>query len=117
MNQLDETHTLTRHDHPETSYAAANSVRLCTGTARRRVMQLLADAFANIGYGLSDEEIQEALGMSPNTERPRRVELVRAGYVMDSNCRTTTMSGREAILWVATRAGEQALERDSDEPA
>lgn len=107
VTQLDEPHTLTRNDHPETSHAAARRVHLRTGTARRRVMEVLVDAQP---WGLSDEDIADRLRMSLNTVRPRRVELVRAGYVRDSQDQTVTRTGCRSILWIATAAGETALE-------
>lgn len=103
---LDEPHTLTRHDHPDTSHAAAEAIKLRTGTARRRVMEIIA---LTLPWGISDEEIQSSLLMSANTQRPRRVELVRAGYVRDGGERTVTQSGTRSILWIATPAGVAAL--------
>jgi hypothetical protein len=104
--KLDEPHTLTRRDHPDTSHAAAEAIRLRTGTARHRVMEMIA---LTLPWGISDEEMQTQLAMSPNTQRPRRVELVRAGYVKDSGERTVTQTGARSILWIATAAGVEAL--------
>ena len=55
--------------------------------------------------GLTDEQICEATGLNPSTERPRRVELERSGLVRDSEARRPTVSGRSAAVWVATPAG------------
>lgn len=49
--------------------------------------------------GLTDEECQALLQMPPNTQRPRRRELVQAERVRDSGARRTTKSGRKAIVW------------------
>lgn len=53
-------------------------------------------------YGATDEEIQVALNLSPNTERPRRIELVAQGLVEKSGITRLTSSHRKAAVWVAT---------------
>lgn len=95
--------TLTGNAHPATSFAAAAKVLGRTGTARHRVLLALAAS------GRTDEELQCHLGMSPNTERPRRVELVRHGYVADSGLRRASASGTRSIVWAPTDAGRAAL--------
>jgi hypothetical protein len=58
--------------------------------------------------GATDEELQVDLGMSPNTERPRRVELVRGGFVVDSGMVRKTQASRYAVVWIrAPGAGDQ----------
>jgi hypothetical protein len=52
--------------------------------------------------GATDEEIQVALNLSPNTERPRRIELVAQGLVEKSGITRFTSSHRKAAVWVAT---------------
>lgn len=88
---------LTRADAPDTSIIAAADVLPRTGTQRRRVYDFIR---RQAEHGATDEEIQEALRMGGNTERPRRVELVRDGLVVDSE-RRRTHGGRPAIVWVA----------------
>lgn len=66
-------------------------------TARAEVLRLLMD----LRRPLTDEEISEALAMSPNTERPRRVELVRLGLVV-ADGHGLTRAGRRAVRWRAT---------------
>jgi hypothetical protein len=83
-----------------TSAAAADSLSPATLNAmQRRVLELLA-AWPQ---GLTDEEMQHKLGMNPNTQRPRRGELARAGLVVECGTRRTT-SGRMASVWQATAA-------------
>lgn len=66
-------------------------------TARAEVLRLLMD----LGRALTDEEIAEALAMSPNTARPRRVELVELGLVAPDG-EGVTRAGRRAVRWRAT---------------
>jgi hypothetical protein len=82
--------------HSPTSQAAAESMGN-PATLRRKVYELLAGA--HMGWGRTDEEIQDALGMPANTERPRRRELERAGLVRDSGRKRPTRSGRSAVVW------------------
>lgn len=100
---IDAPGTLTGADHPETSFAAAARALGRTGSGRRRVMEALAAA------DLIDEEMQSILHMSPNTQRPRRVELVDLGYVRASGQRRPTIAGSFSIVWTATDAGRVAL--------
>ena len=84
-----------------TSAAAADSLSPATLNAmQRRVLELLA-AWPQ---GLTDEEMQHKLGMNPNTQRPRRGELARAGLVVECGTRRTT-SGRMASVWRAVSHG------------
>lgn len=79
-------------DHPDTSIAAAISVMPRTGTQRRKVL----DHIDRCGYeGATDAELQAALDLSGNSERPRRIELVDAGLIVDSGRRR---AGH--IVWV-----------------
>lgn len=84
--------------HSATSQAAGDSVRASAGTLRARVLEAVRAAGAG---GLTDEQIQQLLGMNPSTQRPRRIELVKAGRVMDSGSVRPTASGRAATVWVA----------------
>jgi hypothetical protein len=51
--------------------------------------------------GATDDEIQTALGMAGNTERPRRRELEDRKLIGDSQKRRLTASKRQAVVWVA----------------
>ena len=78
-----------------TSAMAADSLGPATLNAmQRRVLQLLREN----PHGLTDEEQQAALAMNPSTQRPRRVELVRRGFVVEDGSRKTS-SGRMAAVW------------------
>lgn len=47
----------------------------------------------------TDEEIQRALKMDGNTERPRRRELELSGKIVDSGKRRKTSTGSPAVVW------------------
>jgi len=102
---LNNQHTLPYQAHSATSKAAARSV---TGqlSAKAR-MQVLA-AIIKLGVA-SDEEIQDYLLMNSSTERPRRGELAKAGYIEKAG-KTTTRSGRAAVTWRVTSSGLGALD-------
>lgn len=86
--------------HSATSKAAATSIVPKAGTLRAMVLEFLKDRRYWGIDGATDEEIQDELEMPQNTARPRRVELVRAGLVIDSGRSRPTKSGRMATVWV-----------------
>ncbi len=53
--------------------------------------------------GMTDEEGQFMSGINGNSYRPGRVKLVDLGLVVDSGMRRKTRSGKEAVVWVATK--------------
>jgi transcription initiation factor IIE alpha subunit len=78
-----------------TSAKAADSLTpVALNAMQRRVLELLAVW----PQGLTDEEMQQRLGMNPSTQRPRRIELMRRGLVAEAGTRRTT-SGRMAVVW------------------
>ena len=85
----------------DTSIAASLFIAPRAHTLRADVLALLCAA----PEGLSDEQIQHALDMAPNTERPRRKELVDGGFVRDSDRRITNDNGLVVIVWEATLKG------------
>lgn len=87
---------------PETQRRAALEVYPRTGTARRRVLDAIAYAR---DFGRTDEELMRQLQMMLNTVRPRRNELLGAGWVADSGKRRRTATGSEAVVWVLTEQG------------
>ena len=81
-----------------TSAAAADSLDGKTLNAlQRRVLEHIA------WRPSTDEEIATELAMNPSTVRPRRIELVRRGLVVEAGTRRTA-SGRMATVWKATAA-------------
>ncbi|TPV94878.1 MAG: helix-turn-helix transcriptional regulator [Myxococcales bacterium FL481] len=85
-----------RTSHPETSHAAARRAKPGSGSARMRVLRCIAQT-----DGLTDQEIQQRLGMRESTQRPRRVELAEAGLIETHGTRKTE-SGRSAQVWRVT---------------
>lgn len=78
----------------ETSEAAAKSIK--TDKGRAAVLAVLRQHPG----GLTDEEIQGLTGLSPSTERPRRVELERDRRIYNSGQNRKTKSGRQAVVWM-----------------
>jgi hypothetical protein len=72
------------HNAHDTSRAAAVTVMPRTGTQRRRILDYCIMRGTD---GATDLELQHALNLDGNTQRPRRLELVHAGYLEDSGRR------------------------------
>lgn len=88
--------TLPYQPHSETSKAAAVAMLPKAGGDRERVLSVIKS------HGpLTDEQIQDALGMNPSTERPRRIELFKAGLITKDPVKGTTKSNRKADRWRA----------------
>lgn len=83
--------------HSATSEQAAASITPKLGDLHRRVW-----AHIKASGGCTDEELIEALSLSPSTVRPRRVELAAQGYVEDSGHTKRGRSGRSATIWRVT---------------
>jgi len=97
--------TLPHQTHSATSAEAAERAEPRAGTDQALILAALR--FAG-DYGGTDEEMQNALGMNPSTQRPRRIELVSVGLVVDSGETRPTRSGRRAVVWRAVPAKEEA---------
>lgn len=78
-----------------TSNAAAEGI---IGATRRQQQEIL-DLLKAHPKGLTDEEIQDKLGMNPSSERPRRGELVAMNKIQAVATRPTR-SGRRATVWI-----------------
>lgn len=83
----------------DTSRAAAEQAAAHAPVGRSRVLALLRSVAPD---GLTDEQIARRLKMNPSTERPRRIELVRAKLVVDSGRTRYTRAKVRAVIWVAT---------------
>lgn len=81
--------------HSETSREAAHSIAPRVTDLQRRVLDFIVEH-----YGATDEQIIDAIGLSPSTVRPRRIELVNLKLIQDSGRYALTRSGRRATLWI-----------------
>ena len=48
---------------------------------------------------MTDKEVQVLTGMAGDTERPRRLELLKAGLIEESG--TRMLDGRRSVVWRA----------------
>ena len=78
----------------ETRREAHEAIKPAKGDLHTRIVNLLR----SVGP-LTDEEMQDRLGMNPNTQRPRRRELEQAGRIRKTGGRRPTRSGMAAALW------------------
>jgi hypothetical protein len=83
---------------PITRAAAGVAIRPDAARLRAKVFEYVKGRGA---AGATDAEIQAALDMSGDTERPRRRELQQAGFIGDSGQVRQTPSGRAAVVWIA----------------
>lgn len=90
----------------DTERAAAWAAMPRAGTQRRRVL----DALAASNTGLTDHEIAGETGLYLYSAAPRRVELLRGGWLRDSGHRRRTPHGSDAVVWALTEAGLDRLE-------
>jgi predicted ArsR family transcriptional regulator len=84
--------------HSPTSCAAAEAIVPHLNKLQARVLDYLRGCGER---GATDEELVEALRLSPSTARPRRIELVAAKLVQDSGRTRKTRAGRPAVVWCA----------------
>ena len=91
--------------HSDTSLRAAIEAEPNAGTQRWKVLHLLRAT----ARGLTDHQMQSILDMNPSTQRPRRIELVEKGLVVDSGQRRQTPSGRWAVVWIAVKVGDDQI--------
>ena len=82
----------------ETSREAAEAAVGTAEAGRARVLACLVRHGA-----MTLQQIEDALGWSGNTVRPRRKELEAAGLVVNSGRMAKTKSGRNAVLWEAAK--------------
>ena len=87
----------------ETSLEANEQINPKKPTLRSLVLGYIA---ANGDNGATDEEIQTAMKMPANTQRPRRRELEQRRLIKDSGKRRKTISNHDAIVWVVCAGDE-----------
>lgn len=103
-------------DAPAPSVPRSTSEDAADGQSRSkrqidRVRILRAVAFTR--DGLTRDQIAEELGISPNTVRPRIVELMTLGYVHDQRLMRLTQTGSLAAVCEATDAGRAWLDTNT----
>lgn len=89
--------------HSSTSKAAAISAEPLAGTKRAILLAFLRGRGKE---GATDEEMQASVPMNPNTQRPRRVELVQGNFVAASGRTRKTAGGDDAVVWIASEFSE-----------
>ena len=81
------------------------AVRLASSDAPRkqrdRVYQCIVDAGRD---GITDLEIQSSLGLPGDSERPRRIELYKAGLIKGAGSRVIGI--RSSTIWTITDEGD-----------
>ncbi len=92
------------HSGPETSREAAVAMT-SAASLRAKVSDFIR---ARGWHGATDEEIQDALQMDGNTQRPRRWELAKAGLITTHGMRVGR-SGRRALVWIHVSLTKGAL--------
>lgn len=76
-----------------TSVAAASQIKKAITPLHKKILAHLTVQPS------TDEEMQSALEMSANTQRPRRRELQLMEKIEDSGETRLTRSGRAAVVW------------------
>ena len=82
--------------HSPTSIAAGESIKPTISALQKRLLDYLNEFPKG---GATDEMMQFGLSMNPSTQRPRRIELLRMGLIVDSGLTRKTSSGRAATVW------------------
>ncbi len=91
------------HSAPKgTSEVAAEMIEPLSRSRRELVFNVIKDAGSN---GKTDQEGATAIKFSAQSYTPRRNELVKLGFVVDSGHRRHTRSGRQAAVWMLSTLG------------
>ncbi|MDB4614154.1 hypothetical protein OAH18_00550 [bacterium] len=87
------------HNGTQTSRCAADAVRPQVKKQAIRVHNYIVDC-GNLGA--TDAEMQTVLGLSGDSQRPRRRWLEQHGYIKYASCCRMTENNRPAKVWIAT---------------
>lgn len=79
-----------------TSLEAALKKHPTIGPSQRKVYEAIKESGSD---GLTDRQIQRLIGMAGDTQRPRRLELLKAGLIEESG--TRMLDGRRSVVWRA----------------
>lgn len=88
----------------DTSTEAAIRALPFSESLRARVFRFIA---RKRNVGATDDEIEEASGLTHQTISARRRELVLLGVIHDSGERRLTRSGRKAKVWMVNSKGSR----------
>ena len=97
-----QNHIYVAKDARGTSRWAANRVMPKTGSIRASVDEYIVRRGLD---GATDNEMQKALHMSGDTQRPSRVKLLRDGLIIDSGTTRINSNGNPATVWRAIDTG------------
>lgn len=84
--------------HSETSKEAAEAIEPKVSALQGMVLKYIQSKGL---LGATDQEVQTALGMTGNTQRPRRRELEIMRLIVDTKITRKSASGRNATVWIA----------------
>lgn len=88
------------HQMRATSLDAYTWLRPSLKTRQGEVYEFMLSWHRAGGFPLIDLEMTRKMGfLDPNRVRPRRYELVEAGYVVEAGKRRCTISGRTVFTW------------------
>jgi len=87
------------------------AIRPDAGRLRRKVYEFIRSRGSE---GAIDQEVQIALEMTGDSERPRRRELQQEGYIRDAGVVRLTRAGRTAVVWVSTEKAFPQLGNPKD---
>ena len=84
--------------HSATSLEAARRIGNHVGRMELEILNLITEAQAAGGSGVTDDELIVAFGTQ--SARPRRIYLTAIGKLRDSGTTRKTRTGRSAVVWV-----------------
>jgi hypothetical protein len=94
------------HRHPrDTEVLAAQLITPNAGTLRKQAL----DAFTQAADGLTDQELADVTNRYLYSIAPRRVELVRMGWIHDTGARRRSPRGIAAVVWGLTDEARRKL--------
>jgi len=93
------------HNGTLTSFAAAESVRPCVKSQAARVWGFIESQGER---GATDKEIQAGLQPDGNSQRPRRVWLMRNGFVKHKGAPCEHVVRERSIVWIVAKRLELA---------
>lgn len=94
--------------HLDTAQEAGWKALPRSGSFRRRVYDLIAQATASGHHGLTDDEVELATGRSHQSASGARSTLKADGHLHDSGQRRVNRYGNRAIVWTPTQGGTDA---------